>query len=199
MRVRLAPVEYKVCRAESCHTEYEGAQCPQCRQPFDPQSMRKELHDRLILVSVDPPIYEQTQRCRCPECKSLYDLREEDVVGRARCDQCKQALFSREQLHAVWRATQTLLQKARKLDRARRHLEHCPHCQQPVPAVDWCPLSSSVPHAEAVNGLPQNPITVWVRTFHTAESLQELRNREWMAGEIETEVEIETESERDED
>jgi hypothetical protein len=42
---------------------------------------------------------------------------------------------------------------------------------------------------------------VWVRTFHTAESLEELQQREWLEDEpereLETERETEAKSERD--
>ena len=64
MRLRLASVEYKVCSTPDCDTKYEGAQCPQCRRPFDAAATRKELADRLILVDVDPPLYEPRHRCR---------------------------------------------------------------------------------------------------------------------------------------
>jgi hypothetical protein len=207
MRLRLAPVEYKVCTTERCGNEYEGAQCSQCRQPFDPKRMRKELHDRLILVDVDPPIYEHIQRYRCPECKNLYDLRESDVVASAQCVQCKKPLFARDRLQKIWQDAATLLHRARKLDRARRQLRGCPHCTHPVPVICWCPLSRSCSHPDAANGLPQNPIVAWVRTFHLAESLEELQVREWRetVGEeaeglaeeagMETEMETKTENE----
>jgi hypothetical protein len=61
-----------------------------------------------------------------------------------------------------------------------------------MPAGCWCPLSRSSLHPQEANGLPQNPIIVWVRTFYIGESLEELQSREW--GE-ETEIEIETETE----
>jgi hypothetical protein len=32
-----------------------------------------------------------------------------------------------------------------------------------------------VPHAPEISGLPQNPIVVWVRTFHIGASLEELQ------------------------
>ena len=203
MRLRLAPVEYKVCDTERCTNKYEGAQCPQCRQPFDSGRMRKELHDRLILVDLDPSIYEQTQRCRCTTCKSLYDLGESEVVERALCSQCQKPLFPKEHLQKIWQDTETLLQRARKLDRARNQIPVCPHCTQPVSAVCWCPLSHSLPHPDTTNGLPQNPIVVWVRTFHLSESLEELQGREWREDEsegenwpeTEREIAVETESE----
>ncbi|MCS6862432.1 MAG: hypothetical protein NZT92_19180 [Abditibacteriales bacterium] len=69
-RLRQAPIEYKVCA--DCGIEYEGAQCPQCRHAFDPQTTRKVTHDRLILVGVNPPIYEREARFRCKKCGNLY-------------------------------------------------------------------------------------------------------------------------------
>ena len=179
MRLRLAPVEYKVCAATDCETKYEGAQCPQCRQAFDPTLVRKELADRLILVDVDPPFYEQAQRYRCTVCKGIFALREEDVVRRAQCDQCRQPLFSRESLLKLWRDAETLLQRARKLDRARRQLVACVHCSFPLPAVRWCPLSLTLSHAADESALPQNPLVAWVRTFQMRESVEELQIREW--------------------
>src|SRR5262249_43986131 len=98
MRLRLAPVEYKVCCTPDCNIKYEGAQCPQCRRPFELTTMRRELADRLILVDIEPPLYEPTHRCRCTACKGLFDIQEEDVVLRALCNQCRQPLFSREYL-----------------------------------------------------------------------------------------------------
>jgi len=200
VRLRLAPVEYKVCGTEHCTNKFEGARCPQCRQPFDSGRMRKELHDRLIVVDVDPSIYEQTQRCRCTVCKNLYNLGESEVVAHAQCHQCQKPLFRKEQLQKIWQDAETFLQRARKLDRARSQTQVCPHCTQPVSAVCWCPLSRSLPHPEATSGLPQNPSVVWVRTFHLSESLEELQVREWREGEgveenwLETERETEIES-----
>jgi hypothetical protein len=179
MRLRLAPVEYKVCSTPDCDTKYEGAQCPQCRRPFDAAATRKELADRLILVDVDPPFYEPQQRCRCTACKGIFDIREEVVVLRARCEHCQQPLFSRESLHQLWSNADTLLQRARILDRARRQLSICPHCTQPLPTALWCPLASSLSHPLAASTLPQNFLVAWVRTFQTRESIEELQIREW--------------------
>ncbi len=178
MRLRLAPVEYKVCSSPDCDTKYEGAQCPLCRRPFDAAATRKEPADRLILVDVDPPLYEPRQRCRCTVCKGIFDLREEVVALRARCEHCQQPLFSRELLHQLWSSATTLLQRARTLDRARRQLSTCPHCVRPLPTVLWCPLASSVVHPPTEGALPQNFIVVWVRTFQTRESIEELQMRE---------------------
>lgn len=175
MRLRLAPVEHKVCTTADCGRTYEGERCPQCRSSFDPALGRKELADRLILVDVDPAIYAQTHRCRCTACKNLFDLRAEGVTVRAQCPQCLQPLFSRAQLQTIWRDTETLLQRARKLASARRQLEVCPRCAHPIALEQWCPLAHTVPHAPDVSGLPQNPIVVWVRTFQSGESLEELQ------------------------
>ena len=178
MRLRLAPVEYKVCTTADCGSPYEGERCPQCRSVFDPARGRKELADRLILVDVDPAIYEQTHRCRCTECKNLFDLCEDDVVGRAQCPHCLQPLFARAQLQTIWRDTETLLQRARKLERGRRQLEVCPHCALTIALNPWCPLADIALHTSNASGLPQNPIVVWVRTFHSSESLEGLQVRE---------------------
>jgi hypothetical protein len=175
MRLRLAPVEYKMCTTADCGSSYEGDRCPHCRAAFDPTLGRKELADRLILVDVDPAIYEQTHRCRCPVCKNLFDLRAEEVIVRAQCRHCEQPLFSRAQLQTMWGAAETLLQRARKLERARRRLVACPHCEQPIALASWCPLAYTVPHAPEISGLPQNPIVVWVRTFHSGASFEELQ------------------------
>ena len=103
MRLRLAPVEYKVCATADCGGTYEGERCPHCHAAFDPTRGRKELADRLILVAVDPAMYEQTHRCRCPVCKNLFGLREENVIVRAQCHHCAQPLFSRTQLRMLWK------------------------------------------------------------------------------------------------
>ena len=180
MRLRLAPVEYKECVTAHCSTNYEGSHCPTCRQPFDPRRVRKGLHDRLILVDVDPSVYEQTHRCRCSECKNLFDLSELDVVAGAKCGACGEPLFSKDQMQEIWKGAETLLQRARKLDRARRQMRSCPHCARPVSLISWCPLHDPTSELGGTGGLPQNPIVVWVRTFHTAESLQELQSHEWL-------------------
>lgn len=176
MRLRLAPVEYKVCATADCGGTYEGERCPHCHAAFDPTRGQKELADRLILVAVDPAMYEQTHRCRCPVCKNLFDLREENVVVRAQCHHCAQPLFSRTQLRMLWKDMDTLLQRARKLERGRRRLEVCPHCAGSIPLEPWCPLARTVPHASEVSGLPQNSSVVWVRTFHSGASLEELQH-----------------------
>jgi hypothetical protein len=180
MRLRLAPVEYKECVTAHCSTKYEGSHCPTCQQPFDPRRIRKALHDRLILVDVDPSVYEQTHRCRCSECKNLFDLSEPDVVAGAKCSACGEPLFSKVQIQEMWKEAETLLQRARRLDRARRQIRACPHCAHPVPLMSWCPLHNPTSQLGATGGLPQNPIVVWVRTFQTAESLEELQGREWL-------------------
>jgi transposase-like protein len=191
MRLRLAPVEYKICTTEYCENRYEGSYCPRCKQAFAPEKIRKDLQDLLILVDVDPPVYEPAQRYRCTDCKNLFDLSEPDVVSRARCNACGQPLLSRRQLETVWKDAETILQRARWLDRARRQMQTCPHCAQPVPSACWCPLHSLFSHAGTTGGLPQNPTVVWVRTFHSLESLEELQDREWMTGKVEIETEIE--------
>lgn len=180
MRLRLAPVEYKECATAHCGTVYEGPHCPRCRQPFLPQTTRKTLRDRLILVDVDPPVYESTQRCRCTECKNLFDLVERDVAERAQCAVCGQPLFSRAQMLEMWKAADTLLLRARRLDRAHRHEHACPHCGQRTPLRSWCPLHDSSSQVGATGGLPQNPIVVWVRTFRSAESWEDLQGRDWL-------------------
>ncbi len=197
MRLRLAPVEYKTCTTVGCESKYEGAHCPKCKQAFTPQLITKSLQDRLILVDVDPPLYEQAQRCRCTECKNLFDLSERDVITRAQCPECSKPIFARTQLQKIWKDTETLLQRARKLDRALRQVSTCPQCAQPVNAPSWCPRHDPSATPGPTGGLPQNATLVWVRTFHTAESLEELQQREWLEGEreMETEEEAATESE----
>ncbi len=179
MRLRLAPVECKECATAQCDTLYEGLHCPRCRQPFTPQMTRKTLRDRLILVDVDPPVYESAQRCRCTECKNLFDLVERDVAERAKCGACGKPLFSRIQMQEIWKAAETLLQRARRLDRARKHGHPCPHCGHPTPLMSWCPLHDSSFQVGATGGLPQNPIVVWVRTFQSAASWEEIQDRDW--------------------
>jgi hypothetical protein len=196
MRLRLAPVEYKVCATDTCESKYEGSHCPRCQQPFDPEQMRKDVQDRLILVDTDPAVYELDYRCRCPECRNLFVILEQDLITRAKCQACGQPLWRREELLDIWQDAVTSLQKARKLDRARRQLQTCPHCRCAVSTMSWCPLQHVLSHADSANGLSQNPTVVWVRTYHTAESVDELRQREG-ADMVEQERESEVESESD--
>lgn len=204
-RLRLAPVVYKVCPTTDCGTPYEGLQCPLCRQSFHPENVRRVIYDRLILVDVDPSIYERDWHYRCIVCKNLYEIVESDIVAHARCAQCDKPLFSAAQLQRLWKGTETLLQRANKLHRERGRLAQCPHCQGPVPAVCWCPWCRS--HLFGPNVAvrpPQNPTMVWVRTFQVAESLEELQQREWlviagMGGGAEQALEEEIDTEEEDD
>ena len=101
MRLRLAPVEYKICPEAECDTEYEGAQCPQCKQPDNPAAVARRTYDRLILADIIPPPYEQAQRCRCPECKSLFELSDKAVIRHAQCASCGKSLFSPEDIQEI--------------------------------------------------------------------------------------------------
>jgi len=180
MRLRIAPVEYKECPTTHCHATYEGQHCPQCRQPFDPQRVRKTLRDRLILVDIDPPVYEPTQRCRCTDCKNLFALSAHEVAEGATCSVCREPLFNRAQIQEMWKDAETLLQRARKLERARRQLHSCVHCTHPIALRNWCPLHDTGCDFGMTGGLPQNPLVVWMRTFQTAESVEELQDHEWL-------------------
>ncbi len=178
-RLRLAPVEYKQCSV--CGRPYEGAQCPECRHPFDPKTTLKEIKDRLIMVGIDPAVYEPEQRCRCPLCGNLYVVTDTDLVTNAICEQCRQSLFEETQLQRIWKGAETPLQKARRLHQARARLTACPCCEKPPAAVCWCPRTSP-PHdtSHPYGCLPQRTTVVWVRTFNVAESLHELQSREWL-------------------
>ena len=180
MRLRIAPVEYKECPSAHCHALYESQHCPRCRQPFDPQRTRKTLRDRLILVDVDPPVYEPAQRCRCTDCKNLFDLSAHEVMERATCSACRTPLFNRTQIQEIWKDAETLLQRARKLERARRQMHSCVHCAHPIVLRSWCPAHAFGCDLGATGGLPQNLLIVWVRTFQTAESVEELQDHEWL-------------------
>ena len=160
--------------------EYEGVQCPWFRHPFEAGTMRKLLHERLILVGTDVPVYEQVERCKCPACKDIYSLPGDDITRNALCSHCNNPLFTKDQLKAMWRGANTLLQRARALDRARKALAQCPQCHQPVQQVCWCPISRSIPHPPGCSCLPQRPTLVWVRTFAVEESVDELERREWL-------------------
>lgn len=195
MRLRLAPVEYKTCATTGCGRKYEGGQCPVCKQPFEPRVVMRGLQDRLILVDIDPSAYEQAWRCRCTECKNLFELSERDIIERAQCQACNNPLFHREQLQKLWKDAETLLQRARRLDRALQQMTICSHCDTPVVKTPWCPLHDSAAVVGSTGGLPQNPTIVWVRTFHTVESLEELQYREQLEDELEEESEPETETE----
>lgn len=175
-RLRLVAVESKVCT--TCEgKEYEGFRCGQCQRSFNPIKDSRVVHDRLILVDVDPPPYERQHHYRCPACKYLYTLSEDDIIVRAKCRQCQQPLFHEQQLRKIWKGAETLLQHARRLDRERRKKTTCSNtnCQASILAVCWCPLceASSAPMASSC--LPQNPIVVWTRTFHAATSFDELQ------------------------
>jgi hypothetical protein len=87
MRVRLAPVEYKLCPNDDCrdpNTEqrlqaskdkpilkYEGEKCPQCSTPFNPETTRRKAFEQLIL-DTDFEIYERQARLHCKGCDNLF-------------------------------------------------------------------------------------------------------------------------------
>lgn len=171
-KLRLVPVEYKVCGTAGCDIEYEGETCPRCGQAFEATRGRKRTHDRLILVSEDPPLYErEPSRYRCPDCGNVYGLAMEDIVACARCAACQQPLLSKGQLEQLWKGAQTLLQYARRLDRARREVPGCPHCAHPVLPVCWCPWCRTALGSRPSRCLPQRATTVWIRTHYVRASL----------------------------
>ena len=68
-RVRLVPVEYKLCQTAECQGEkgsrkYEGHDCPWCHKPVLPSKTPRVPLKRLITVS-DIPVYERQKRFRC--------------------------------------------------------------------------------------------------------------------------------------
>jgi hypothetical protein len=179
-RLRLASVEYKRCPAEGCGVLYEGERCPACRAPFDPEKTRRLAFDRLILVGVDPAIYERAEDvCRCTACGSLFHLSEGQLVTNARCPHapCGRPLLDAGRLAEIWEDARTLLQKARRLTEALRGVAQCPHCQGLLEQVRWCPLCGPGAGGDYL-GLPEQPTAVWVRTFHRRESLDEVKRRE---------------------
>jgi hypothetical protein len=164
-RLRIAPVEYKVCR---CGTEYEGARCPDClgrRTPFDPNTMRKIAYDHLIVVGVDPPPYGREPRLRCkargahhrcwnrgepPErlgekWDNLYDIA--DVRAYEEWQEHRRLLNDRERLGREAKARGTTVKRLtadlneRASDLARRIFsQRCPLCDarpSDVPSHVW--------------------------------------------------------------
>ncbi|MDX2505555.1 MAG: hypothetical protein QNL62_13910 [Gammaproteobacteria bacterium] len=70
-RVRLVPVEYKLCQTESCQEDdgphkFEGLHCLWCDVPGLPSTTPRALFQRLI-VNADFPVYERQKRYRCRE------------------------------------------------------------------------------------------------------------------------------------
>lgn len=136
--------------------KYEGDQCPHCNTGFDPKDTRKISVVRLILVDVDPPIYEPMQRLRCTACSNLCDPPQEglDAVREAKeLRRRPRRLRKTAEKHKV--DEKTLRQKTPQYLQAFR----CPVCCEQ---------------------LPSRPTTVWVRTFITVESLDESQGREWV-------------------
>ncbi|MGE0824213.1 MAG: hypothetical protein AB7G75_22705 [Candidatus Binatia bacterium] len=205
VRLRLASVEYKSCATEDCGVEYEGPACPKCKVGFDPQRIHKRTYKSIILVDADPPVYERELRCACTQCDNLFELSYPVVAQHATCNGCGKSLFEREALPKIWQGTETLLQRARSLDRARRKLTSCSHCENQVTPVCWCPLCSR--NDTKSSCLPKRATSVWVRTFAVAESLEEAQLRERIAAAAEEQDENETkdplrsktESEEDDD
>lgn len=143
---------------------YEGTRCPRCKKGFDPAVVRVIDKERLIVVDVDPPVYEPTPRCRCPQCKNLFALTESEFVARVQCQHCLEPLFSRTQLQNLWRADDSLLLRARHLDQACRALQTCPHCGEKLEIEGWCPLCRRGNKPPQESCLPGRTGEIWVRT-----------------------------------
>jgi hypothetical protein len=63
----------QLTRHDAASGLYEGGQCPWCKTPFDPRTTRRVTRDRLVLVDVDPPVYERELRYACRQCDNLYE------------------------------------------------------------------------------------------------------------------------------
>jgi hypothetical protein len=181
MRIIAADVAYKKCATTDCDTLYEGTRCPRCKEGFDPAVVYVTDKERLVVVDVDPPVYEPTQRCRCPQCKNLFALTEGDVVAHGQCRYCKKSLLSREDLRKLWKKDDSLVLRARHLDNACRKLEHCPQCDTPLSVKCWCPLWRKHENHRDESCLPTRTGEIWVRTFNVIESLDEVQERERQA------------------
>lgn len=74
MRLRLAPVAYKIC--SECGTHFEGEKCPNDDVPFNEATTRKILKDLMILFGGDSPAYGQDLQYRCKkgDCRNLFPL-----------------------------------------------------------------------------------------------------------------------------
>ena len=165
MRIIAVNVERKVCATARCQAaEYEGQVCPTCGQGFDPTRVRKTDQELLIVVDVVPTIYAPTQQCRCTQCGNLFELTGQDIVARSRCQHCKTSLFERAQLQRLWRNDgDSLLLRARHLDRACRELGQCSHCHQSLTVECWCPLWRRHEDHRDESCLPTRTGETWVR------------------------------------
>lgn len=177
MRLRYGPVEYKVCPI--CEEEYEGSQCLTPGHAFNPERVDKVTHVRLILVNTNPPNYERKECYRCTKCpRHLYDISEDDIVTNARCDECNKPILGRKEIEEIWKEAETLLQKAKRIDKARRKLTVCSYCQKPVTPICWCPICRI--DFDHLSCLPKVPLFLWVRVFNVPETREERQFQEWV-------------------
>lgn len=194
-RLRLASVELKVCPTKDCGIEYEGSQCPKCKQPFDPKIGKKVMYDRLILVDVDPPVYKQKERLRCKNKQEHYRR----LTGHSPSGKLGDDWDNLYDIPADWGGWENVREAKELLKRSQR-LQEVAESQE----IDEETLRQKIQERLSTlccplcgKGAPQRPTTVWVRTFHIQESLEELQQRELLksaGNEVEEEVgEIETE------
>lgn len=141
-RLRLVPVESKVCRG--CQGEYEGDQCPECRMPPDAHT-RRRTSPRIICVGAELPTYEREERLRCTnrECRNVYKLPDEwgewEQIRKA-----KEWQKYPGRLPESMRDQQIDVRRLRQAIATRLAALHCPLCA-----------------ARA----PRRATTVWVRQF----------------------------------
>lgn len=95
-RLRMVPVEYKLCSGTDCPSadparKYEGDRCPSCRRAFDRRTTLRLAYERWIVVGGDVPPYERAARYRCTaevkrngrfeQCGNLYESETCPICG----------------------------------------------------------------------------------------------------------------------
>ncbi len=166
VRIRLAPVEYKVC---VCKQEYEGDTCTanSCHRRFQAAEMKKILLDLIILDGR----YNRVQRLRCPKCENLYDVQieKEDIA----CPSCKKNLLKQycSKCNELYRLESkafrcpscgsTWLPEDRAvLNFVKKRMMQCPFCR-----ASLAPQTVGCPSCKKLDTLPQRFIYVWIRNF----------------------------------
>jgi hypothetical protein len=166
-RLRLAPVEFKVCHeCSGPDSTYEGLKCVHCGADFREDRTMRVLRRLLILVDADPPPYEPALRFHCSGCGNYYELSSD--WGDREADRFEAFQAARGML----RDPESLRESARSRNVDAETLEgkirhklgtvNCPLCGDPVNDMQCA---------------PPRPTVVWVRNFELKGA--EPQSRQW--------------------
>lgn len=169
-RLRRAYVEHRQCGRPDCGAVGLGDSCEQCGDSYRLDALRV-VKEQLIMVDVQPPLFEREERWHCTardsdghQCEMLIEPPNlTDLADTVRRCDCGAEFFSAQERDAILGVRSLAkLTKARRLDALRKSLQACAHCGRPPPQLLWCPRCFA--HSTATGGLPMRPTWVYVRS-----------------------------------